>query len=620
MPRPGLYRSLAGADEAGMGVASGFQRQVDRIAVTARNASDPLMLRRARLITGFSLAVSPFPILAALAQKLFLPAGTEAAVAIPIASCGLAGLLLALTLVRTGRVALAGNLGSLLALGFITLGVWQSGGVRGATLVWMPVAPVVAVIFAGRRLGLVWALLSLSAIGWFCRGATGGSELLYGISVALVLVLLFLLARMYESESERAVAEIAKVGELARAASRAKSAFLANTSHEIRTPLTAIAGYADLLLEDIDRPVAREERLEMVETIRRNAEHLRRVLGDVLDLSRIEAGRIDLELASVEVAEILRDVTQLMNVQAELKGLSLSLELGPDLPRRVQSDATRLRQVLVNLLGNAIRFTARGGVRVVASRAPSDRLAISVVDTGPGLSAEQLPRIFEPFVQGDSSTTRTHGGTGLGLTISAALVELMGGSLSVDSAPGTGSTFRVELPIGEPQADTTAAARAEPATAAGPPGGLRVLVAEDGPDNQRLIRALLERLGCRVEIVAHGEAALERLAADAKSFDAVLLDMQMPVMDGYATARELRRRGLELPIIALTAHALAEERARCLTAGCTDYLSKPIDRPALADCLARQAFGRDGVRSPCPVPGEDAPRSSAPPATTAGSA
>jgi signal transduction histidine kinase/CheY-like chemotaxis protein len=594
MPRPDLHRSPSCADEAEVGAASWFQRWVDRIAVTGHDASDPLALRRARLITGFSLAVSPFPIAAALAQMLLLPEGAEASMAVPIAGGGLAGLVAALLLVRAGRVALAGNLGSLLALGFITLGVWQSGGVRGATLVWMPVVPVVAVIFAGRGVGLIWALLSLAVIGGFCWAAPqvdrGGWAMLYGVSVGFVLVLLFLLVRLYERESERAVDELARVGELARAASLAKSAFLANTSHEIRTPLTAIAGYADLLLEDLDRPVARSERLEMVETIRRNAEHLRRVLGDVLDLSRIEAGRVELELGELDAAQILADATQLMNVQAEHKGLSLELELAPDLPSRMLGDATRLRQVLVNLLGNAIRFTERGGVRVSAARDGAERLAIEVSDTGPGLSAEQIARIFEPFVQGDSSTTRTHGGTGLGLTISAALVELMGGTLDVRSTPGRGSTFRVALPIANPPAGSSPAARAQPACAPAPPPGLRVLVAEDGPDNQRLIRTFLERLGCRVEIAGDGEAALARLLAGDKAFDAVLLDMQMPVMDGYATARELRRRGIELPIIALTANALAEERVRCLAAGCSDYLSKPIDRAALAACLARHAF------------------------------
>ena len=577
-----------------MGAASWFQRCVDRIAVTPRNASDPLVLRRARLIAGFSLAVSPFPIVAALAQTLLLPEGAEASVAVPIASCGLAGLVGALVLVRAGRVALAGNLGSLLALGFITLGVWQSGGVRGATLVWMPVVPVVAVIFAGGGVGLVWALLSLAVIGAFCWAASpaaqGSWAMLYGVSVGLVLVMLFMLFRLYERESERAVAEVARVGELARAASLAKSSFLANTSHEIRTPLTAIAGYAELLLEDIDRPLARAERLERVETIRRNAEHLRRVLGDVLDLSRIEAGRVELELGLVELAEILADATQLMNVQAEHKGLTLELVLAPDLPQRMRGDPTRLRQVLVNLLGNAIRFTERGGVRVHAARHGAERLAIEVTDTGPGLSAEQIARIFEPFVQGDSSTTRTHGGTGLGLTISAALVDLMGGKLDVRSTPGRGSTFRVELPIGDPAPCSSSSARAEPASSPTPPPGLRVLVAEDGPDNQRLIRTFLERLGCRVEIAGNGEAALARLLAGDKAFDALLLDMQMPVMDGYATARELRRRGVELPIVALTANALAEERARCLAAGCSDYLSKPIDRVALAACLAKHAL------------------------------
>jgi CheY-like chemotaxis protein len=275
-----------------------------------------------------------------------------------------------------------------------------------------------------------------------------------------------------------------------------------------------------------------------------------------------------------------------MSVQADLKGLALVLEIGPDTPQRVETDATRLRQVLVNLLGNAIRFTERGKVSLRSRRA-GDRFAIEVIDTGPGMTGEQLARVFQPFVQGDSSTTRTHGGTGLGLTISRALVELMGGTLEAHSEPGSGSAFHVELPIGRPgyaPVLDTSQPGPEPLR---PRAGIRVLVAEDGPDNQRLIRTLLERLGCRVEIVPNGEAALDRALWETKSFDLVLLDMQMPLLDGYATARELRGRGIELPIIALTAHALSDERARCLAAGCSDYLSKPIDRKALATCIAR---------------------------------
>jgi len=576
-----------------MAIAGWFRRLVDRIARIPTSGSDPLEARRARLITGFVLAVTPFPLLSATLEILVLPAG-QSSHAIPVAVGSLLLLASCLALVRRGRVQIAGNLGSLLALASIAFGAWHSGGIDSASLVWFPAIPVIAAIFAGRGPALGWAGVSLVAIatlawidvsGW-ARPAPQPEtwSQLYVVNVALVLALLFMLVRLYEQESEKAVAELVRIGELAQAASRAKSTFLANTSHEIRTPLTAIAGYAELLLDDVDQGNERTRQVEMVQTIRRNADHLCRVLGDVLDLSRVEAGRLSVEAQRVELPELLRDVTELMNVQASLKGLSLTLEIASDAPAAVNADATRLRQVLVNLLGNAIRFTERGGIHLVAARSGAQRLSLEVIDTGPGLRADQIARIFEPFVQGDSSTTRTHGGTGLGLTISAALVELMGGSLDVRSAPGAGSCFRVELPIG-------AAADAAPATGptlpAQPRAGLSVLVVEDGADNQRLIRALLERLECRVEIVPDGAQAIERLRDTAKAFDVVLLDMQMPVLDGYETARELRRLGMELPIVALTAHALSDDRARCLAAGCSDYLSKPIDRAALATALAR---------------------------------
>jgi signal transduction histidine kinase/CheY-like chemotaxis protein len=578
-----------------MAIAGWFRRLVDRIARIPAHGSDPLVARRARLIAGFALIVIPFPVLSAVLEILVLPT-RQSSHAVPVAVGSLLLLALCLALVRFGRIQTAGNLGSLLALSSICFGAWHSGGIESASLVWMPAVPVIAAIFTGRGPALGWAaasLVSIAMLGWLdAAGWARPTPLpdswtqLYVIGVALVLALQFLLVRLYEQESEEAVAELVRIGELAQEASRAKSAFLANTSHEIRTPLTAIAGYADLLLDEVDRGDGSARHVEMVQTIRRNADHLCRVLGDVLDLSRIEAGRLEVEAQRVALPELLRDVTDLMSVQANLKGLALSLELAPDTPASVNADATRLRQVLVNLLGNAIRFTERGGVQLAAGRAGPHRLSLEVIDTGPGLRPDQIARIFEPFVQGDSSTTRTHGGTGLGLTISAALVELMGGSLDVHSTPGAGSCFRVELPIGDAP-DAAAPPELSTAAPALPRPGLSVLVAEDGIDNQRLIRALLERLACRVEIAPNGERAVERLRDGAKEFDVVLLDMQMPVMDGYETARELRRQGVELPIVALTAHALSDDRGRCLAAGCSDYLSKPIDRAALAAALAR---------------------------------
>jgi signal transduction histidine kinase/CheY-like chemotaxis protein len=568
---------------------------VDRLLSRELRRGHPLVLRRARMLAGLVVALSPFSIITALAHWLLegdVGQGRHLAT-IGVAS---AGMFTCLAMLRLGTwVRLAGNLCTAQTLLGCLAAIWVTGGVHSPSLVWLAIVPVFGVIFAGRASGLGWALLSTASLGLVRWGAPSApvpasatSPDLAVFNALLALAMLWVLVRWFDAESERALVQLAQLRDEAQAASRAKSAFVANTSHEIRTPLTAILGYTELLLEDVDRPVERARRVEWLETIQRNGAYLGRVLNDVLDLSRIESGRLELETVPVDPGALLRDVHELMNVQAAGKGLDLALEIGADLPPRIAGDPTRLRQVLVNLVGNAIRFTPHGQVRISAAlqaRNVERRLAIEVIDSGIGLTEEQIGRIFEPFTQADASTTRTHGGTGLGLSIAAALVERMGGSLSVRSAPGSGSVFRVELPVLELPA--AAGAQESIAEAVLPRAGLRVLVAEDGPDNQRLIRLFLERLGCQVEIAAEGRSAVTRVLDGPKDLDLVLMDLQMPLLDGYAAARELRASGVALPIIALTAHAMSEERERCLAAGCNDYLSKPIDRAALAACLAR---------------------------------
>jgi signal transduction histidine kinase len=569
---------------------------VDRLLSPELRRGHPLVLRRARMLAGLVVALSPFSIITALAQWLLQGdvGRTRHLAMIGIAS---AGMFVCLAMLRLGgRVRLAGNLCTGQTLAGALAAIWTTGGVQSASLIWLAIVPVFGVIFAGRGSGLCWAGLSIAALGavrWAApsplpplAGATSPDLAVF--NTLLALVMLWVLVRWFDAESERALLQLAELRDEAQAASRAKSAFVANTSHEIRTPLTAILGYTELLLEDVDRPVERARRVEWLETIQRNGAYLGRVLNDVLDLSRIESGRLELESVSLDPAALLRDVHELMNVQAAGKGLALELEVAGELPPRIAGDPTRLRQVLVNLVGNAIRFTPHGRVRISAALQPwgdARCLAIEVIDSGIGLTEEQIGRIFEPFTQADASTTRTHGGTGLGLSIAAALVERMRGSLAVRSAPGRGSVFRVELPAAELPAEAgQEAASPEPVV---PRAGLRVLVAEDGPDNQRLIRLFLERLGCRVEIAPDGRSAVTRVLDGPKDLDLVLMDLQMPLLDGYAAAHELRASGVTLPIVALTAHAMSEERERCLGAGCSDYLSKPIDRGALAACLAR---------------------------------
>lgn len=389
----------------------------------------------------------------------------------------------------------------------------------------------------------------------------------------------------------------------AEAASRSKSEFLANMSHEIRTPLTAILGYTDLLRDEAIRHGASDDQLQSMSTIRRAGEHLLTVINDILDLSKIEAGRMEIERVETDLPRVLFDVDSLMRSRAAQNGVQLSTRLLTPIPDRVLSDPTRLRQILMNLVGNAVKFTARGRIEIevdLCTRSGEPAVQIAVVDTGPGMSPEQAAHLFQPFVQADTSVTRRHGGTGLGLTICRRLASLMGGDVQlVKTAPGEGSTFTVTLPLhamdGAQRVSDLLACVAGPSTMQTTGAYAielrgRILLAEDGEDNQRLISHHLRKAGADVVIAEHGRRALELItAANAagQPFGLLVSDMQMPEMDGYTLARTLRAQGSAIPIVALTAHAMADDRQKCLDAGCSDYASKPIDRGALIATCAR---------------------------------
>lgn len=383
----------------------------------------------------------------------------------------------------------------------------------------------------------------------------------------------------------------------AEQASRAKSEFLANMSHEIRTPMTAILGYADLIL---DRTQSVEQRAESVQTIRRNGEHLMSIINDILDLSKIEAGRMGVERAMVSPVSVVEEVRSLMQVRAASKGLELRVEYEWPLPACVNTDALRLRQILVNLVGNGLKFTERGGVTVrVRYDGDEGAMRFEVVDSGIGMTGEEIGRLFQPFVQADCSTTRRFGGTGLGLTISKRLAAMLDGDISVDSTPNRGSVFTLLLRTGPHKIEDLIAGPPVGAQGAGARGGVtegalagvRVLVAEDGPDNQRLIAYHLRRAGAEVRTVDNGMLASEAAMSEGcgpgrETFDVVLMDMQMPELDGYGATALLRQRGYQGPILALTAHAMSGDREKCLAVGCDDYLTKPIDSAALVErCL-----------------------------------
>ncbi|HEY8706361.1 MAG TPA: PAS domain S-box protein [Burkholderiaceae bacterium] len=396
------------------------------------------------------------------------------------------------------------------------------------------------------------------------------------------------------TERRRLDEELAAARDAAEAASQAKSAFLANTSHEIRTPLNGLLGLARLAMQD-GLPDARRQ--QYLAQILDSAQSLAGIMSDVLDVSKIEAGRFALEDTPFDLREMLQAVHHAYQSLAEGKGLALRLSIDASLPFTVRGDPLRVRQILSNFITNALKFTERGQVRIEAGAAPGGALRLAVTDTGPGVSAELQARLFTPFSQGDTSTTRRFGGTGLGLSICRELARLMGGTVGVESVPGHGSTFWAELPLpGATPADPVAGTEARDIACL---EGARVLMVEDNPVNMMIAVAMLEHWGVRVAQAFDGHAAVDAVhaaARDGTPFDAVLMDVQMPVMGGHEAARELRRHygARALTIIALTAAALVSERDEALQAGMDDFLTKPIDAPKLRQTLARHLAAQRG--------------------------
>ena len=397
----------------------------------------------------------------------------------------------------------------------------------------------------------------------------------------------------------------------AESASAAKSAFLANVSHELRTPLTAILGFSDILTA---RLVDGEHR-DAAQTIRRNGGYLLELVNDLLDLSKVEADRLDFRKQKCDLPELLRDIYELMDVRAAQTGIPLRLRYESMIPRSFRTDRTRLRQILVNLLSNAIKFTDDGYVELVvdcslAERNPDEppQLRFRVVDTGIGMSRVTQAKLFQPFAQADDQVAQQYGGTGLGLSISKRLSERLGGRLCVESTLGKGSTFTLSLPLPQDM-DEDELVDAETLTEnrpdnsqndASPRLDLHALIADDRRDVWRVAKYFLEQAGATVEIAQNGQETLDLVDqrnTEGTAFDIVLMDMQMPVMTGYEATRELRKRGFPGPIIALTAGAMKGDREKCLQAGCTDYFAKPIDGPKLVRLIAACADDSDRIRS-----------------------
>ena len=476
----------------------------------------------------------------------------------------------------------------------IYLGWNRAPGFRSAEAA---MASVLAGAVAALTLAALWVMLLTSSVGARAEA----------------------LAEIQTRRLEEKTRELDEAREVAEAANRAKSEFLANISHEIRTPMASVLGYTDLLVQS---GLSAESR-DLIDTIRRNCHHLTTLLNDILDLSKIEAKKFSIERVVCSPAHIVADVVKLMRARADAKGIGLVVAFRGDLPASILTDPTRLHQILTNLVGNAVKFTERGGVGITCSMAAAlptqPILSIAVEDTGIGLRPDEIDRLFTPYSQAEPSTARRFGGTGLGLAISRQLARLLGGDIAVASQVGKGSIFTLTIAAVAPlehdagappdanrfdatarlgdSATSDAPTPPTPAEIVGPLTGVTILIADDGPDNLRLLRMILEKAGAKTATASNGLEAVEKLRSLGSAPHLVFMDVQMPEMDGFAATIEARRNGYDGAIVAITAHATADVRERCLAAGCDAYLAKPVNREDLIRIAGE--FGRR------PRPGSD---------------
>jgi len=556
----------------------------------AENSTDA---RQRKIVIGFTFTILAWSPGYAALYTIFFPK--------PYSQIAVVGLAIGMSFVAAVPFLIrhGGHVNASIALlgvslgGLLMLVCELTGGYRSPLLVWMVVHPLLALGLGGVRLAILWTACVFAEFALLAAAATLGipvldllspaaSHTLWGATLITITLTIFLVGCIYESIKNQTIRELERAND-------AKSDFLAHMSHEIRTPMTAILGFAEEL-ETKDMPPAQREALS---TIQRNGEHLLVVINDILDLARVEAGHLDIELGRVWPDKILREVAALIEPRARERGLELRVEVAPESAVALRSDATRVRQILINLAANAVKFTETGFVRLAVSAPADGFVRFEVEDTGAGIPRDKHQAVFEAFTQADASMSRRYGGTGLGLAISRRLAALLGGDLAVESELGRGSRFFFRIPS---RLDLEKPRAAQVGAAQGPAEELhgRVLLAEDSPDSRRLLVQLLQRWGADVEVAENGRLAVERVAKSmerGEAFDLVLMDMQMPEIDGYEATRQIRVLGFTGPVVALTAHAMAGARESCIAAGCDDFLTKPVDRARFRATVAVHLSG-----------------------------
>lgn len=425
------------------------------------------------------------------------------------------------------------------------------------------------------------------------------------IWVSLIIGALFKKLNKQKGKLEEQAHELEEARDRALQANNAKSSFLANISHEIRTPLTAVIGFSESVLGSDQ---SKEERLEALHTIHTSSKHVLNIINEILDLSKIEAEKLVIEKVVVSPLQVLQEVAQLMRMQATEKSLLFDINYKMPVPTTIITDPTRLKQILLNLFSNAIKFTAKGHVNINISCEPENRLMVfEVVDTGIGLTSEQSEKIFDAFTQADASTARKFGGTGLGLTLSRELSHMLDGSLTVTSEPDVGSCFRIEIGTGpldgirmiERIEDIPKESGMAPVPIPQMSLSGRVLLAEDSEPNQRLLGMYIRKMGAEATVVENGEEAIRE--ATSSHYDLVLMDMQMPVMNGIDATKKLRHLNYTQPIVALTANTSKDDMDRCFDAGCDDFLTKPINRKRFTEVLTGYLHPAESKQDMMPV-------------------